>query len=89
MTTDNADLGLVIVRRFMSATGADSRLERARLLREDFVLSSAGGLPYSGVYHGLQGFFDLVETMSAVLDLRPATITLNPLGTDAVAVHKD
>jgi ketosteroid isomerase-like protein len=87
MTTDDADPGSVIVRRFMSATGADGRLERARLLGEDFVLSSAGGLPFSGEYHGPQGFFDLMEKMNAVLDLRPGTITVNPLGKDAVAAR--
>ena len=85
MSTDKADLGLVIVRRFMSATGAGGRAERTRLLHEDFVVSSAGGLPFSGEYHGPQGFFDLIGKMNEVLDLTPGPITMNPLGQDAVA----
>jgi hypothetical protein len=60
MSTDKADLGPVIVCRFMSATGADGRPERTRLLHEDLVVSSAGGLPFSGEYRGPQGFFDLM-----------------------------
>jgi ketosteroid isomerase-like protein len=84
MSTDNADTGPVIVRRFMSATGADGRPERARLLHEDFVVSSAGGLPFSGEYRGPRGFFDLMGKMNEVLDLTPGPITLHPLGRDAV-----
>ena len=84
MSMDNADSGPVIVRRFMSATGAEGRPERRRLLHEDFVVSSAGGLPFSGDYHGPQGFFDLIWKMNEVLDLTPGPITLNPLGQDAV-----
>jgi uncharacterized protein len=85
MSTDKADLGPMIVRRFMSATGADGRPERTRFLHQDFVVSSAGGLPFSGEYHGPQGFFDLMGKMNDVLDLAPGPITLNPLGDDAVA----
>ncbi len=75
----------MIVRRFMSATGAEGRPERTRLLHEDFVVSSAGGLPFSGEYHGPQGFFDLLGKMNDVLALAPGPITLNLLGKDAVA----
>jgi ketosteroid isomerase-like protein len=85
MSTDNADLGPVIVRRFMSATGADGRPERTLLLHEDFVVCSAGGLPFSGEYRGPQGFFDLMGKLNEVLELTPGPITLNPLGQDAVA----
>jgi ketosteroid isomerase-like protein len=85
MSTDNAGLGPVIVRRFMSATGADGRSERTRLLHQDVVVSSAGGLPFSGEYYGPQGFFDLMGKMNELLDLTPGPITLNPLGQDAVA----
>jgi uncharacterized protein len=84
MSMDNADLGPVIVRQFMRASGADGHRERRRLLHEDFVVSSAGGLPFSGEYHGPQGFFDLIGKMNEVLDLTPGPITLNPLGQDAV-----
>ncbi len=82
---DDAGPGPVIVRRFMSATGAEGRSERSRLLHEDFVVSSAGGLPFSGEYRGQQGFFDLMGKMNDVLELAPGPITLNPLGHDAVA----
>ena len=85
MSTDTADTGPAIVRRFMNATGADGRPERTRLLHEDFVVSSAGGLPFSGDYRGPRGFFDLMEKMTEVLDLTPGPIALNPLGQNAVA----
>jgi ketosteroid isomerase-like protein len=85
MPPDTADQGPVIVRRFMSATGASGRAERTRLLHQDFVVSSAGGLSFSGEYRGPQGFFDLMGRMNEVLDLTPGPITLNPLGQDAVA----
>jgi ketosteroid isomerase-like protein len=84
MSTDKSDLALVIVRRFMSAAGVGGRTERARLLHRDFVVSSAGGLPFSGEYLGPRGFFDLMEKMNEVLDLTPGPITVNPLGQDAI-----
>ncbi len=85
MSTDKSDLGLVIVRRFMSAAGVGGRAERARLLHRDFVVSSAGGLPFSGEYQGPRGFFDLMGKMNEVLDLTPGPIAMHPLGQDAVA----
>jgi ketosteroid isomerase-like protein len=87
MSTGDADAGLVIVRRFMRATGAAGRPERARLLHERFIVSAAGGLPFSAEYHGPRGFFDLVGRMSEVLDLTPGPVTLNSLGRDAVAAR--
>ena len=85
MSTGRVDLGPVIVRRFMSANGVDGRPERARLLHEDFVMSSAGGLPFSGEYRGPHGFFALMGKINEVLDLTPGPITVNPLGQHAVA----
>jgi ketosteroid isomerase-like protein len=87
MSTDNADPGLVIVRRFMRATGAAGRPERARLLHERFIVSAAGGLPFSGEYRGPQGFFDLLGKMNELLDLTPGLVTLNSLGQDGVAAR--
>jgi hypothetical protein len=87
MSTDNADPALVIVRRFMRATGAAGRPERARLLHERFIVSTAGGLPFSAEYGGPQGFFDLLGKMNEVLDLTPGPVTLNSLGQDAVAAR--
>lgn len=71
----------------MRATGAAGRPERARLLHEGFILSAAGGLPFSGEYRGTHGFFDLLGKMNEVLDLTPGPVTLNSLGQDAVAAR--
>jgi ketosteroid isomerase-like protein len=45
----------------------------AQLLHDDFVGYEAGGLPYSGEYHGPQGFFELMAKMNDGLD-----VTLGP-----------
>ncbi|QLL09154.1 nuclear transport factor 2 family protein [Mycobacterium vicinigordonae] len=48
----------------------EERLEDARrLLADEFVAYEAGGLPYSGEYHGPQGFFELLGKMTDAMDL--------------------
>jgi hypothetical protein len=75
------------VRRFMAATGAERQNERLSLLHDDFVVHEAGGLPFSGDYHGSQGFFDLLNRMNDVLELAAGPITTDPLGDHAVAAR--
>jgi uncharacterized protein len=75
------------VRRFMAATGAERLDERRSLLHDDFVVHEAGGLPFSGDYHGSQGFFELMTRMSDLLDLTPGPIATDALGDDAVAAR--
>jgi uncharacterized protein len=82
-----ANNNLATVRRFMAAAGAEHRNERRGLLHDDFVVHEAGGLPFSGDYHGSQGFFDLLNRMNDVLELTVGPITSDPLGDDAVAAR--
>jgi ketosteroid isomerase-like protein len=78
---------LAIVERFMTAI-VEERLDDARgLLHDEFVAYEAGGLPYSGEYHGPQGFFDLLAKMTEGMDftLGPAPQCL--LAGNSVAVR--
>lgn len=62
----------VIVERFVGAFG-DGRLDDAlSLLHDDFVVHAAGGVPYSGDYHGAEGFSKLITKMLPVLELTPS-----------------
>jgi uncharacterized protein len=87
MAPDTAERSLATVRRFMAATGAERRNERRSLLHDDFVVHEAGGLPFSGDYHGWQGFFELLNRMNDVLELTAGPITTDPLGDDVVAAR--
>jgi ketosteroid isomerase-like protein len=61
-----------IVVRFVDAIG-DGRLDDARsLLHDDFVIHAAGGVPYSGDYHGPAEFFELLMKIYGVLELTPS-----------------
>ena len=80
MASDTAETNVATVRRFMAATGAERRNERRSLLHDDFVVHEAGGLPFSGDYHGSQGFFELLNRMNDVLELTAGPITTDPLG---------
>jgi ketosteroid isomerase-like protein len=58
-----------IVAKFAKAI-VEARLDDARsLLHDEFVTHEAGGLPYSGEYHGPQGFFELLGNMTEGLEL--------------------
>ena len=87
MAPDTADKNIDLVRRFMAATGPERQHERRSLLHDDFVVHEAGGLPFSGDYHGPQGFFELLNRMNDVLDLAVGSIATEPLGDDAVAAR--
>ena len=87
MAPDTADKNMDLVRRFMAATGAEREHERRSLLHDDFVVHEAGGLPFSGDYHGSQGFFELLDRMNDLLELKAGPITIDPLGNDAVAAR--
>ena len=87
MAQDTAEGSLATVRRFMAATGVERRNERRSLLHDDFVVHEAGGLPFSGDYHGPQGFFALLSRMNDVLELRAGPVTTDPLGDNVVAAR--
>jgi uncharacterized protein len=57
------------VERFVNALVAN-RLDDARgLLHDDLVVYESGGVPFSGEYHGAQGFFDLLAEINRNLEL--------------------
>jgi uncharacterized protein len=87
MTSDTAEGTLATVRRFMAATGVERLNERRSLLHDDFVIHEAGGLPFSGDYHGSQGLLELLNRMNDVLEITAGPITTDPLGNDAVAAR--
>ena len=79
-----SEASLSIVSRFGEAVSGGDLDEIRRLLDEDFVVHEAGGLPYSGDYHGPQGFVDLLTTMTEHLVLTPGPITRTPLDDEIV-----
>jgi ketosteroid isomerase-like protein len=87
MAPDSAERSLAVVLRFMNASGAERRTERSSLLRYDVVVKAAGGLSFSGDYHGKEGFFDLLTKMNELVELTPGPITADPLGENAVAAR--
>jgi len=85
MAANTTERSLVTVRRFMRAVGEGKLDEACNLLQEDFVVYQAGGLPYSGEYHGPQGFVELLTTMNEALELTAGPKTEHPMGDDTVA----
>jgi uncharacterized protein len=78
---------LATVERFMNAIVAE-RLDDARcLLHDEFVAYEAGGLPYSGEYHGPQGFFDLLAKMTEGMEMTLGPAPQCLLAGDSVAVR--
>jgi ketosteroid isomerase-like protein len=76
--------GVAVVSRFGAALGAKNMDAALALLHDDFIVHEAGGLPYSGDYHGPQGFVDLLTRMYEKLELAPGPITRDRLDDDTV-----
>jgi uncharacterized protein len=75
---------LEVVTRFSEALH-DKHMDQARrLLHDNLVVHEAGGLPYSGDYHGPQGFLDLLATMNEALEVTPGPIVRDVLSDDMV-----
>jgi uncharacterized protein len=71
MTSQTEDCRAIVV-KFVDAIG-DGRLDDARsLLHDEFVVHAAAGVPYSGDYHGHEGFFGLLTKIYEVLELTPS-----------------
>ncbi len=84
MSTQDAQ---AIVAEFMRAI-VEERFDEARgLLHDEFVVHEAGGLPYSGEYHGPQGFFELFEKINEGLELIPDEAIQYLLAEDTVALR--
>ena len=87
MAPHSADANVAVVRSFMGAVGAEGRAQRSALLHEDCVVHEAGGLPFSGEYHGVTGFFELMEKIGMGLTLQPGAVTLQALGEEVVVAR--
>ena len=73
MEATTADTALATVQRFMGAM-VDGDVDAARsLMAADFVCYEAGGLPYSGEYHGPDGFFELAGKIFGAMELTPGS----------------
>ena len=67
---------------------AGEQLDDARaLLHREFVVYEAGGLPYSGEYHGPDGFFELLGKMNQAMELTPGETFQYLLADDTVAIR--
>jgi ketosteroid isomerase-like protein len=75
------------VSRFMDALSAGKLDEARSLLHDDFVVYEAGGLPYSGEYHGPDGFFELFSKMTEALILVPGPTIEYLVADDTVATR--
>jgi uncharacterized protein len=76
-----------IVESFMRAI-VEERFDDGRiLLHDDFVVYEAGGLPYSGEYHGPDGFFELFGKMNEAMELSPGETVQYLVTGDIVAIR--
>ncbi|OBA82340.1 hypothetical protein A9W99_11405 [Mycobacterium sp. 1164966.3] len=76
-----------IVDNFMKAI-VEERFDDGRmLLHDDFVVYEAGGLPYSGEYHGPDDFFELFAKMNEAMELSPGETVQHLLSGDVVAIR--
>ncbi len=85
--TSTVDEVLSTIQQFMGAM-VEGDLDTARgLLHEDFVCYEAGGLPYSGEYHGPDGFFGLTATIFGAMELTPGPDVQFLRSGDTIAVR--
>jgi hypothetical protein len=77
-TTSESDLATV--QKFMQLI-AEEKFDEARpLMHDDFWVDEAGGLPYSGIYEGADGFFDLARTITGQFTLTANEVNILPIG---------
>lgn len=75
---------LEVVRRFSVALHGGNLDDACGVLDDGFVLHEAGGLPYSGDYHGPAGFRALLSEMARDLELTRGPIRQESLNDDTV-----
>ena len=75
------------VNSFTQAVVEDRFDDGRSLLHDDFVVYEAGGVPYSGEYHGPDGFFELYGKMKQAMELTPGEAVQYFLGHDTVAIR--
>jgi uncharacterized protein len=75
---------LEVVTRFGAALHDKDMDQACSLLHDNLVVREAGGLPYSGDYHGPQGFVDLLAAMNRDLEVTPGPIVRDVLSDDTI-----
>jgi hypothetical protein len=75
---------LFTVGQFSKALGEKDLDQACTLLHHDLVVHEAGGLPYSGEYHGPQGFRELLAKMNESMELTAGPVTRDCLSDDTV-----
>jgi ketosteroid isomerase-like protein len=76
-----------VVGGFVKAIAGEAFDDARALLHRDFVVHEAGGLPYSGEYHGPGGFFELLGKMDEAMELTPGATFQYLLADDTVAIR--
>ena len=84
MTTADAQ---ATVGGFVKAIAGEQLDDARALLHHEFVVYEAGGLPYSGEYHGPDGFFELLGKMNQAMELTPGETFQYLLADDTVAIR--
>jgi uncharacterized protein len=82
-----ADGAQAIVGKFMQAIVEEKFDDARSLLHDELVVHETGGVPYSGEYHGPQGFFELFAKMNENLELTPDPAIQYLLADDTVAMR--
>jgi uncharacterized protein len=72
---------------FVKAIAGEQFDDARALLDREFVVYEAGGLPYSGEYHGPDGFFELLGKMNQAMELTPGEAFQYLLADDTVAIR--
>jgi ketosteroid isomerase-like protein len=68
MSATTAQDNLSIVREWYDHVLAGELEEAAAMMADDFVLHEPPGLPYGGEYHGPQGFFEVMQKITALFE---------------------
>jgi uncharacterized protein len=76
-----------VVGGFVKAIAGEEFDDARALLHREFVVHEAGGLPYSGEYHGADGFFELLGKMNQAMELTPGETFQYLLAEDTVAIR--
>jgi ketosteroid isomerase-like protein len=71
MSTTSAAQDIAVVQRFLETTSVRDYEGARDVMADDFVVDEAGGLPYTGIFHGPDGHFQLVDTIMDQMDLSP------------------
>jgi uncharacterized protein len=72
---------------FVKAIAGEQFDDARALLDREFVVYEAGGLPYSGEYHGPDGFFELLGKMNQAMELTPGETFQYLLADGTVAIR--